>query len=91
MAGIHVANITIIRKTNTGRLFFAGKSKGLVDGLPISVSDVSHFSEELRVMQDPNISNSSGYPLISDYLNAEVADGFLFAHMDQTFLITQNP
>ena len=90
MGGIHVANITPIRQTKNGRLFLAGKSKGLVDGLPVSVSDVANYSEDVRVIQDSSISNSNGYPLIKDYLNLEVGDGYFFAHMDQTYLITQN-
>jgi len=41
------------------------------------------FSTEQRV-------NTTNYPTLKDYLEAESAAGFKFKHVDQTYVITEN-
>ena len=90
MSAAHIVNVGLVRVTKTGRLFMAGNPLGLVDGKPITVSDTMNYSEDYYVLPNPAVSNSLGYPTIAAYIIAEVANGYMFAHMDQTIIITQH-
>jgi len=55
----------------------------------MTISEAIVSTTEIRVMEDTDNPNTSGYPTVKDYLTLESGDGFKFAHMDQTYLITQ--
>lgn len=45
-------------------------------------------STEPRIMPDPAIPNTNGSPTLEAYLAAEVGNGFVLQHLDQTYCIT---
>jgi len=90
MAAIHVARLNLMRRSAEGKLYNANSSRS-TDGSVVTIRDAMTMSTEVRVAADGTIPNSLGYPDVKTYLEAEAAAGFLFVHMDQTYLITQNP
>ena len=59
--------------------------------LPAEHSIAAHITmnKEDRVLPDASVANSAGYPTIAEYLADENAAGFLFKHLDQTYIITE--
>lgn len=51
-------------------------------------NDVLSSSTEPRVLPDPNIPNSAGYPTIKQYLEDEAGDDYVLKYMDQYIIIT---
>ena len=84
MASIHVARVGVFTVDNNGNRL--DKSRG-----NHSIADMLATSSNILVIPDPTIPNTSNYPTLKDYLNAESADGYEFKHLDQTFLITYKP
>ena len=41
-----------------------------------------------RVIPDATIANSTNYPSIQDYIEAEAASNYVVQHIDQTTIIT---
>jgi len=88
MAEIHVARLNLMRRTADGKFYNASSPKS-TNGDNISVRDALTMSTEIRVMADSTIPNTANYPNVKTYLEAEAASGFLLAHLDQTYVITQ--
>lgn len=54
----------------------------------LPVKGVLSFRTEHRVIEDPNLPNSTGYPTVEEYLNRESGDGLRPVQVDQTMVIT---
>lgn len=84
MASIHVARVGVFTVDSNGTRL--DKSRG-----SHSIADMLNTSSNILVIPDQTIPNTSNYPNLKDYLNAEADDGYQFKHLDQTFVITYNP
>ena len=78
---IHVARISVFTVDSNGNRI--DKSRGTQ-----SIATMTNTSMDILVIPDASIPNSTGYPNVKSYLEAETADGFEFKHMDQSFIIT---
>lgn len=54
-----------------------------------TINQMTSANLEMRVIEDSDIASSSGNPNIKDYLEAEDADGYNLAHMDNNIIVTQ--
>lgn len=80
---IHVVNIGVFPVDALGVVINKTSKSTTIGTMAVAAG------HEHRVIPDSDIPNSAGYPTIKDYLVAENAGGYKFAHMDQTFIITQ--
>lgn len=55
-----------------------------------TIQDRMNFDIQDRVFEDANVPNSVGNPTVADYIIAEEGSGFVFLHMDQTYIITRS-
>jgi hypothetical protein len=89
---IHVAKLQLMHVDSvTGTVFVKDGSK-IKDFTTVKTDTVNRpreYSTEFRVVADAAIASSSGSPDIPTYLGLEATAGYKFAHMDQTYLITQ--
>jgi hypothetical protein len=76
---VHVARIGMVHVTPTGAVKTHAN---------MTIGEAARSSSEIRVLPNPSIPNSVGYPTIEDYLTAEDTAGFSLRHLDQTFIIT---
>jgi len=81
--GIHVAYMSLVNVNKAGVVVNKNLSS-------TTINEVIKCATEIRVMQDANLPNTSGYPTIADYLTAEVADGYSLLHMSQTIIVTDS-
>ena len=79
MASTHVAELTIVPIDPVGNV---------VDKNKVSIARMMTASSEIRVLPDAALANTTDYPTVKDYLNREAADGYVLAHLDQTYVIT---
>jgi len=89
---IHVAQIVLVQIDSETGLPFKKETAKLSDYTSpksVSITRARDFSTEHRILPDVAIPNSANYPTIKAYLEAEAGGGFKFAHMDQTYVITQ--
>ncbi len=80
MATINTVMLTLVPIDATGNV---------VNKNVATIGQMATTSSEIRVMPDAAYPNTAGYPTIREYLDLEAADGFLLAHLDQTYVITQ--
>lgn len=78
---VHVAELTLIQKTA------AGSIKRRVE---MTIEEALTASTEIRLIDDSDIPNTSGYPTLRGYLELEAADNFQLTHLDQSYVITYN-
>ena len=78
-----VVNVGLFPVDATGNVIIKN-SKSTTIGTMSASTSTQH-----RVIPDSTVPNSTGYPTIKDYLVLEDAGGWLFKHMDQSFIITQ--
>lgn len=81
---IHVARISVFTVDSNGNRI--DKSRG-----SHSIKALTDTSTDILVIPDATIPNTTGYPSVKEYLEAEVADGYEFKHMDQSHIITALP
>jgi len=62
----------------------------VVDKSDATIAQMTQASMEMRVVPDGDVASSAGSPSIKDYLIAEDAAGFAFAHMDNTMIVTNS-
>jgi len=80
---IHYANVGLKSiDLNTGEVYNRGQGGR-------TIKECLNFTTEHRVLEDADIPNSSGFPTVKDYLEAEGGDGFGLIHMDQYTIVTQ--
>lgn len=79
--GCHVATI---------KLVWVNKVGTVVDKSAAStkLQDVLDCATELRIVPDPNIATTSGWPRVSDYIKLEADNDYILGHLDQTYVIT---
>lgn len=84
---IHVATFVLVHVDSiTGEIFTKDGStmkKFTSENLNKPIERARNFSTEARV-------NTTGYPTLEDYLEAEAGAGFKFKHLDQTYIITES-
>ena len=78
---IHVARIGMVDIDPMGAVINKNAAK---------IKDMLTASSEQRVLVNAAIPNTTGNPTIEAYLIAEAGAGYKFAHLDQTFVITQS-
>lgn len=89
---IHVAKVQLMHVDSlTGAVFTKDGSKmsDFTSVKTVTVSPQRQYSTEFRVVVDGTIPNTAGNPDIPTYLGLEAGSGYKFAHMDQTYIITQ--
>lgn len=85
---IHYANVGLVWIDPNGNVIDKNDPS-----TKLSTFEQACLKQEHRVF--PNLTgpgstvNSQGYPTVAKYLELEAADGFAFAYMDQTQIITQ--
>jgi hypothetical protein len=81
MAELHMVNLALKRIERNGNV---------TEGEPSPNQDllVTDFTTEHRVVHNPNVPNSDGWPTMEDYLVAEARDGFIPVHIDQYMIVT---
>lgn len=55
----------------------------------VSINELKQTSQDFLVLPDSNLPNTSGYPTIKAYLEAEAVDGYVVKHLDQSIVITE--
>jgi hypothetical protein len=77
---IHYANVQLIDVDSTGQII--NKATARMDKY------LSATEKQFRVIPNSNIPNSTGYPTIISYLQAEMNDGYYLRHLDNYIIIT---
>lgn len=89
---IHIAQIVLIQIDSVTGLPFTKESSTLkaYTSNPVNaITRARDFSTEHRILPDISNPNTAGYPTIPDYLALENTSGYNFAHVDQTYVVTQ--
>lgn len=89
---IHVAQIVLVQIDSVTQLPFTkdtSKMNAYTSPKSPTTTRPRDFSTEFRILPDAAIPNSAGYPTIPAYLTLEAGSSYKFAHMDQTYVITQ--
>jgi len=82
MAVIHTAHLCLKPIDPLGNV---------VDKNRATFATMNLTSSEVRLLDEAAVyPNTAGFPTIRDYLDLEAADGFILAHLDQTYCITQD-
>lgn len=81
MSDIHVVRHGLIKT----------KSDGSIMPSNATIKDMLTFNTEDRILVDAGIPNSVGNPTVKEYLELEDSSGYVFLHMDQTYIITRLP
>ena len=79
---VHVATIGFVKVDVNGNAINMNTA---------TIAAVASGSSDNRVIPDPNIPNSAGYPTISTYLNAEYASGYKLLFIGPNMIITSQP
>lgn len=81
--GIHIVR--------TG-VFTVDQSNNRIDknAASTTINQLKNTHHEFLVIPDSTIPNSTGYPTVKEYLEAEASDNFVLSHLDQTTIITYN-
>lgn len=71
-------------------LFTVDQNGNRIDksGPAATINDLRATSQDFLVIPEPGIPNSSGYPTVKAYLQAESAGGYSLRHLDQSIIIT---
>lgn len=78
---VHVARVDLVHLTKDGNP---------VKKANTTIGDMMTASHEHRVLEDAGIPNSTGFPTVKAYLEAEYDSGFVLRHMDQYYIITDD-
>jgi len=78
MATAHVVHITLVKIGPTGEIITEGQA----------INAKVAFSTEHRIMPKESVPNSSSYPTIEAFIEAEAADGFILNHLSQYMVVT---
>jgi hypothetical protein len=81
MAQVHVAYVGMVRV----------KPGGGVIKKQSTIQENLSFETQHRVIEDNTIPNTANNPTLKDYLELEVADGFIPNHIDQYVVVTLKP
>lgn len=79
--GVHVVRTGFVNVDAMGNILRK-------DDPNISIKQQMSTESQHRVLEDPSIPNSVGYPTIKRYLELEAADLYALRHIDQTTIIT---
>lgn len=79
--GIHVARVGFLNVDATGTVVKK-------DDPNVTIKQQMQTSTEHRVLEDAAIPNTSGYPTVKAYLEAEAANDYVLEYMDQNTIIT---
>jgi len=77
---LHIARVSLIPASPSG---------SIVNKNNATIQEVLNATQEPRIIQDDNIPNSTGNPVIKTYLEAEENSGFYLVHIDQYMIITK--
>lgn len=89
---IHVAQLALMQVDSVTGTVFTRDGSAIKDFITVKVDPVHTprtFETQFRIIPDASIPNSSGAPDIPTYLALEYGAGLKFAHMDQTYIVTQ--
>lgn len=79
--GIHVARVGLYTVDNNNvRIDKNSEST--------TINQLKNTKLEFLVIPDAAIPNSSGYPTLKEYLEAEASSNYVLSHMDQTTVVT---
>jgi hypothetical protein len=81
---IHVAIVAVGHVTPTGNVVSKNDPE-------TTLRTMLSASQELRVLEDPDIPNTAGRPDVKTYLELEDGSGYILNHMDQTYIVTYIP
>ena len=79
--GIHVAIIGLVNVEFDNSTVVYSKSTA-------TLGQVKRSAQEPRILEDPDLPNTSGNPTIKQYLELEAAGDYVLRHIDQTYIIT---
>ena len=82
MAQIHVARVGLFQVAPDG---------SIVNKNNATIKLMLQTAMDHRIVTDSSIPNTAGNPTVKTYLEAEAAAGFVFKHIDQTYVITGTP
>lgn len=87
----HVAQIGLVQVAPDGTVFRKGSAKinQFLDRNDGTLSPKLSFSTEHRVLEDPAIPTTSGFPTIKEYVEAEALADYQLMHLDQYIIVTQ--
>lgn len=60
----------------------------VLDKNTATIKAMTQASSELRILEDSDLPNTSGFPTIEDYLTLEAAGNFVIYYLGQNFIIT---
>ena len=78
---VHTVNVAIRKVTPTGKVL-------IKDDVTETLKEHINFSQQYRIIEDPNIPNSMGSPTVPAYLTAEAVDNYVVKYMDHYTIIT---
>lgn len=81
---VHVARVGIFNVDSSGTRIDKSNPN-------TSINQLKSTRQDALVIQDANIANTSGYPTIKAYLEAEASSGYELLYMDASFIITGVP
>lgn len=81
----HVAELSLMRVNPfTGEVY---TSKNVP--IKVAIKGASSFNLERRLIENPDIPNTTGNPDIISYAELEVADGFEVKYVGESLVVTQ--
>lgn len=81
MAAVHVANMEYFKIAQDGSVYQSTDTTK-------TIKQALNFTNDWRIVVDSNIPNSANNPTLSQYLNLEVAAGFVPVQVLNTMVIT---
>lgn len=78
MAEAHVVRIGLVHVGPQGTIMEEGQA----------INAKLDFSTEHRVFPKSGVPNSTNYPTIEDYIEAEAVDDFILRHLSQNLIVT---
>lgn len=78
---VHIARVGVFNIDNLGNLVRK-------DDPTVTLRQQLQTHMDHRVIPDATIANSTNYPSIQDYIEAEAASNYVVQHIDQTTIIT---
>lgn len=81
MVSVHVARVGLFTTDESGQRIDKNSPN-------TTINQLKRTGQSALIIPDATIPNTSGYPNIKSYLEAEASDGYVLNHLDQTFCIT---
>ena len=81
MSNLHIARVGIFNVDQTGSRIDKNDPN-------TTIQQLAATRQEALAIADSNLPNTTGYPTIKDYIQAESNDGFELQYMDSSFIIT---